>query len=280
MKVTIYTNKPSMQSPILMVKSMWKDLISSKDLSLQLAVRDIKAQYRQSILGILWAFLLPLANTLIWMYLQGTGIINVGKTEIPYPVFVFTGTMIWSIFVDSVQMPLNQIIASRSILAKINFPTEALFLSGIYQVIFNAAIKILLMVAALLLLGIYPNWNLFLVPFAIISLIITGTAIGLFLTPIGLLYNDIGKIIPFGLQILMFTTPVLFPMPVNGWAHIIYYYNPLTSIVITTRQWLIGQGADYLPSFITVNIAMTFVLITVWVVFRIAKPLLTERMGS
>ena len=76
-----------------MVKSMWKDLISSKDLSLQLAVRDIKAQYRQSILGILWAFLLPLANTLIWMYLQGTGIINVGKTEIPYPVFVFTGTI-------------------------------------------------------------------------------------------------------------------------------------------------------------------------------------------
>ena len=154
MKVTIYTPESSVRSPRKLVRAMFQDVIQSRELAMELAIRDIKAQYRQTFLGILWAFLLPLANTIIWIFLQGTGIVNVGKTSIPYPVFVFTGTLLYSIFMDSVQMPITLVTASKSILAKVNFPSEAIIMSGLYQILFNAGIKVILIIGALLIMGI------------------------------------------------------------------------------------------------------------------------------
>ena len=280
MKVTIYTPESSMRSPRKMLAAMWQDLKLSRELAWQLAVRDIKSQYRQSILGIFWAFLLPLANTLVWIFLQGTGIVNVGKTDIPYPVYVFTGTLLWSIFMDGVQTPITLVNASKSVLAKVNFPSEAIVLSGIYQILFNAAIKVVLIIGALLIIGVYPNWTLVFFPLAILSLILAGTTLGLFLTPVGMLYTDIGKAIPLVMQFFMFVTPVVFPIPSSGWSLTVFNYNPITPLMMTSRQWLTGHHADFITGFVIVNVIMLIILSVVWVVFRAAKPILVERMGS
>ncbi len=280
MKGTIYTPESSMRSPKKMLKGMWQDLKHSRELAWQLAVRDIKAQYRQSFLGVFWAFLIPLANTLVWIFLQGTGIINVGKTDIPYPVYVFTGTLLWSIFMDGVQTPITLVNASKSVLAKVNFPSEAIILSGIYQILFNAGIKVVLIIGALLIIGIYPSWTLVFFPLAILSLILAGTTLGLFLTPVGMLYTDVGKAIPLVMQFFMFLTPVVFPIPSSGWSVVIFNYNPVTPIIMTAREWLTGHHADYLTAFMVGNLILVFILILVWIIFRAAKPILTERMGS
>ncbi len=103
-------------------------------------------------------------------------------------------------------------------LAKINFPREALVMSGILQTLFNGGIKIALLLVVLLIFGIYPELDLLLFPLAVASLILAGTAFGLLLTPVGLLYTDIGKGLPLVLQFLMYVTPVVFPMPTGGWA--------------------------------------------------------------
>ena len=161
----------------------------------------------------LWAFILPLANTVTWVFLSGAGIIKVAETALPYPVYVFTGTMLWAIFMDAMNAPLQQTNQARSMLAKLNFPREALLVSGIYQTLFNAGIKIGLLLGALLVMGINPGWGLLLFPLGLLSLILVGTAIGLLITPIGMLYTDIGRALPLLMQFLMYLTPVLFPMP-------------------------------------------------------------------
>ena len=140
--VRIYTPASSFRNPRVLIGEMMRDLLQSRELAWQLAVRDIRAMYRQSILGILWAFILPLMTTITWIFLQNSGVVSVGTTGIPYPVYVFTGTMLWAIFSESVQMPLQKTLASKALLAKINFPREALILSGFYQACFNASIKI------------------------------------------------------------------------------------------------------------------------------------------
>jgi lipopolysaccharide transport system permease protein len=122
--------------------------------------------------------LLPLANTVTWIFLSGTGVVSVGETSIPYPVYVFTGTMLWAVFMDAMNAPLQQTTAAKSMLAKLNFPREAILLSGIYQTLFNGAIKIALLLAALLFLGINPGWGLLLFPLGVLSLILMGTAVG------------------------------------------------------------------------------------------------------
>jgi lipopolysaccharide transport system permease protein len=194
--LTIYSPESSLRHPIRMVHDMIHDLITGRELSWRLAVRDLQAQYRQAVLGLLWAFILPLAHTLTWIFLSETGIVSLRDTSLPYPVYVFTGTMIWAIFIDAVNAPLQQTISAKQMLAKINFPREAIIVSGIYQTLFNGVIKVALLLAALIILGITPGWTLILFPFGILSLIMAGTTFGLLITPMGMLYTDIGKSLP------------------------------------------------------------------------------------
>jgi lipopolysaccharide transport system permease protein len=243
-------------------------------------VRDISAQYRQAFLGFLWAFILPLANTLAWIFLNSTGIIKVADTTMPYPAYVFTGTMLWAIFMDALNAPLAQVNAARGMLAKLNFPREALVVSGIYQVLFNASIKIVMLLGALIFLGITPGWSLLLFPLGILSLVLVGTTFGLLVTPVGMLYTDVGRALPLLMQFLMYVTPVVFPIPKTGWAATLFTLNPLTPIILTTRDWLTGFAPGYLGFFLLVNIAVVVLLLVVWVVYRLAMPILIERMSA
>jgi lipopolysaccharide transport system permease protein len=263
-----------------MMTAMLRDLNAGRELAWQLAARDIRAQYRQTALGLLWAFVLPLAHTITWIFLSGAGIVTVSDTTLPYPVYVFTGTMIWAIFMDAVNAPLQQTNAAKQMLAKVNFPREALVVSGIYQTVFNGTIKIVLLLVCLMLLGIYPGWTLVWFPFGILSLILAGTAVGLLLTPIGMLYTDIGKSLPLFMQFLMYLTPVVFPMPSSGWAENIFKINPMTPLVLTTRSWLTGFSPEYLCYFFVVVFLILVLLLVVWVVYRAAMPILIERMSA
>ncbi len=280
LKKTIYTPDSSLISPGKMLREMFTDLVAARELSWRLAVRDIQAQYRQAFLGILWAFILPLANTFSWIFLNSSGVVKIADTALPYPVYVFTGTMLWAIFMDALNAPLQQANAAKAMLAKLNFPREALIVSGIYQTLFNASIKIVLLFVTLLFMGIKPGAGLLVFPLGIVSLILIGTALGLLITPIGMLYTDIGRALPLLMQFLMYVTPVVFPMPKEGLASVLFSFNPLTPIILTTRDWLTGSAPEHLGYFVAVNIAAVALLLVVWVIFRLAMPILIERMST
>ena len=90
----------------------------------------------------LWALIIPLANTAVWLFLTGSKVVQVAATAIPYPVFVFTGTLLWSTLIDALNAPLQVVSVNKALLAKINFPREALIVSGVYQTLYDAAIKL------------------------------------------------------------------------------------------------------------------------------------------
>ncbi len=280
LQLKVYTPDSSLCSPVKMLKDMFSDLIDGRELAWRLAVRDIKAQYRQAFLGVLWAFVLPLANTIVWLFLNSSGIVKVSCTSLSYPVYVITGTMLWAIFMDAINAPLQQSIAAKGMLSKLNFPREALILSGIYQTLFNASIKIILLLGALIVFKVNFGWGLIFFPLGILSLVLIGTTVGLLITPVGLLYNDIGRALPLLMQFLMFVTPVVFPMPKEGWAATVFTYNPLTPVILTSRDWLTGFLPEYLISFLLVNVVAVFLLFVVWGVYRLAMPILIERMSA
>lgn len=278
--VTVYTPDSSLRNPVKMTRAMLGDLWRGRELAWRLAVRDISAQYRQTALGLLWAFILPLANTAAWLFIQGSGIVTLQPTALPYPVYVFTGTILWAIFMDAVNAPLQQTTAAKPMLAKINFPREALVVSGIYQTLFNAGIKLAVLLAALLVMGIVPGWGLLLLPGAVLSLVLAGTALGLLITPVGILYTDVGKGLPLLLQFLMYLTPVVFPMPSAGWAATLFDLNPLTPLILTARDLVTGFPPEHWGAFLMVNAAMFTLLALMWVVYRAAMPILIERMSA
>ncbi len=278
--ITVYSPEPSLSNQYGMIRKMFMDLFAGRELAWQLAVRDIRAQYRQAALGLLWAFILPLAHTLTWIFLSVAGIVTVRETNLPYPVYVFTGTMLWAIFMDAVNSPLQQTIAARHMLSKINFPREALIVSGIYQTLVNGTIKVVLLLATLSIVGIYPSWSLAWFPLGVLSLILTGTALGLLITPIGMLYTDVGKALPLLLQFLMYLTPVVFPMPSGDIAGTLYKLNPMTPLVLNTRNWLTGLPSEYLGYFFLVNALVITLLLVAWIIYRTAMHILIERMSA
>lgn len=278
--VAVYTPDSSLSKPLTMVKEMFRDLATSRELAWRLTVRDIRAQYRQTVLGTLWAFLVPLANAATWVFLSRSGVVAVGVTALPYPVYVLTGTLLWAILMDAMNAPLLQTTAARGMLAKLNFPREALLLSGIYQTLFNAVIKIALLGAALVALGIDPGRNVLLFPVGVLSLVLVGTAVGLLITPIGMLYTDVGRALPLLMQFLIYLSPVVFPMPSGGRAAMVFQLNPLTPIIATTRDWLTGSSPEFLGYFLAVNLSAIVLLLAVWVAYRLAMPILIERMSA
>jgi lipopolysaccharide transport system permease protein len=130
------------------------------------------------------------------------------------------------------------------------------------------------------MMGINPGWGLLLFPFGIFSLILVGTAFGLLITPIGVLYSDVGRALPLLMQFLMYVTPVLFPMPKTGWASTLFALNPLSAVILTSRDLLTGVVPEMLAPFLLVNSAAVVLLLAVWVIYRLAMPILIERMGA
>ena len=277
---TVYTPDSSLANPFVMAKAMLGDLWAGRELAWRLTVRDISAQYRQTFLGILWALILPLANTVVWLFLSGAGIVVLQKTEIPYPVYVFVGTMLWAIFMDSINAPMGQTQSAIGMLAKLNFPREALLLSGIYKTLFNAIIKIGLLLCVLPFFDVRPGWGLLCFPLGVLSIILVGTAIGLFITPVGMLYTDVGRALPLVMQFVMYVTPVVFPMPKSGIVATLFAVNPLSPLILTTRDWLTGGSPEFILSFLVVNAVALVLLLASWIGYRLSLPILIERMSA
>ena len=275
-----YSPESPLAHPAKLWRDMKQDLWAGRELAWRLAVRDISSQYRQSALGVLWALINPLTTTAVWLFLSTSRLVQVADTGLPYPVFVFTGTLRWSILVDSFNAPLGQVNGNRALLAKINFPREALILTGIYQTLFNAAIKLGILLLVLPFLGVHPGWGGLLIPVGILALVLTGTALGLAITPIGALYGDIGRGIPLITQFLMFLSPVVFPLATTGWTGTLMRLNPLTPLILNARAWFTGQPPQLLGEWALALGGSAVLLLVAWMVYRLAIPILIERMSA
>lgn len=276
----IYSSEPEIKTFGKMIKNMILDVKKSKDLSFTLAKRDIKGLYRQSFLGYVWAFILPLVNTFIWLFLQGNGMIEIKDTSVPYPIYVFTGTILWQIFTEAFQSPVQEVTASKGMLTKLNFPREAIILSGVYKSLFNSLIKLIILIPIVLFLGLDFSTSILLLPLGVVSITLAGISLGMFLVPIGALYNDIAKTIPILTQFLMFFSPVVFAIPLGGMTRMIFLNNPLTYLVVVPRDWLTNVANDYLGTFLWINVSFLILLLVGWVMYRVTMPILIQRMSA
>lgn len=278
-EVKVYQKENRMHLGKLLSQSLW-DMYASRFLSKQLAKRDIQAMYRQSFLGIFWAFITPLATALVWVILNKSGTVRLSPTGIPYPVYAMAGTLLWSMIVESINAPLSTTNASKSVISKINFPKEALIISGLYKLLFNSSIKIVLLVAFVFIFGVGYHHSMWLFPLAIVAALFLGTTIGLLITPLGLLYKDVSKGISIGMQFLMYATPVVYTIPSNGMMKTIMEWNPLTPAILTARDVLTGTTPAFLEYYGILLLICIPLFLWALVFYRVSIPVLVERMSS
>lgn len=280
-KITIYTAAASNRSLINHLKGVWLDLPQAHELGLRLFKRNLMAQYRQSLLGIGWALIPPLVTAALWIILRQNGVMSVGQTSISYPVFVISGTLLWQLFSESILSPLKSVNENRAMLSKINIPREGLLLSGLYELLFNTIIKLVLLALVIIAFKQQIGFpGIFLVPAGIVAIVIAGFSIGLLLTPIGMLFSDISRGLTIMLPFLMYLTPVIYPTPKEGMMAMIMKFNPIATLLPITRDWLTNQPVTGIPLFIGFLIGFVVLFFFSLIVYRLAMPMIIERIGS
>ena len=278
--VVVYSPESPLRDPGRFFRAMVTDVLASRELAWRLFIRDLRAQYRSSVLGYIWLFIPPLMASLPFVYLDATGVLKIGNTPIPYGAFAIVGTIIWQTFVDALNSPLRSVNAARSMLTRINFPREAILLAGLMQVGFSFIVRLPLLSAVFFVYGLVPAGTAPMFLVGILGVALTGFTIGMMLTPLGVLYGDVQQALPIATTFLLLLTPVLYPIPDSGVAAVIATLNPLTPLVTTARDWLTTGTAAHVSGFFVVStMAVTFLLLG-WILYRVALPHLIARLGN
>ena len=276
----VYTPESLLRHPIQLFKQMWQDLLASRELAWRLMVRDISAQYRQSFLGFAWAFLPPVVMAAGFTLANDANVINVGATDLPYPAYVMFSTALWQTFVEALNGPVQGVSVAKPMLAKVNFPREAIILAKVGEVFFNFAIKLILIIALFLWFRVPVSWTALIAPVALINLIMLGTFLGTLLAPLAVLYQDVSKGLTMVTGFWIFLTPVIYPVPNKGTFGFLVKLNPVTPLLVTTRELATtGVVSDPYRFWVVSVITLVGMLVT-WVAFRLAMPFVVERVSS
>lgn len=279
-KEVIHTPESLLRHPLQLFKQMWWDLLASRELAWRLMVRDISAQYRQSLLGFAWAFLPPIFLAAGFTMANDSNVISVGKTDIAYPAYVMFSTALWQTFVDALNGPVQAVTLAKPMLARVNFPREAIILAKLGEVFFNFAIKLVLIVGLFIWYKIPVTWTVILAPVALVHLILLGTLIGTLLSPLGVLYQDVQKGLTMMTGFWLFITPVVFPVPKQGSFSVLVNLNPVTPLLVTTRELATTGVLSDAPGFWLVSVLTLIGLFLTWIAFRLAMPYVIERVSS
>jgi len=280
MIVRIYTPEPLLQNPVVMIRALCSDILAARELAWRLFIRDLSSQYRQTLFGYVWAFLPPIAASVTFIFLNSQGIVRIPTEGIPYPAFAMMGTLLWQVFVDALNSPSQALQRAKPMLAKVNFPREAILMSGLYLVVFNVSIRLLLLGAVMVWWGVIPGMGLVWFPLTLAALITCGGAIGLLIAPLGTLYGDVTKGLPIITSFWMLLTPVVYPARSEGFAGLLATWNPVSPLIEAARNTLTGAPFTNLPGFLIVASLSLLATLVGLIAFRLAMPHLIVRMGG
>ncbi|MCF1190824.1 ABC transporter permease [Mangrovimonas sp. AS39] len=280
-QLKVFVNQPSKNSKKeISLLQMFSDFLDARFLGKQMFLRDIKAMFRQSLLGIIWAIFPPFLSAGLWVFLNSTGAVNITDSGVPYPIFVMCGTVLYSTFTHALNMPADAVMAGKGLMAKLNFPREALLINAFYKVLFDFTLKFMALVLIALILGFSFGWATLLFPLGALVAILFGFSFGVFLIPFKMLYGDFKRLLSIATQVLMYATPIVYPMPESGIGRLFNAYNPIYYMTEIPRSWFTNQNTPDLWPFCLIAGVSLLVLFFGWVLYRITMPIIVERVGA
>ena len=279
-KVTLYSAKSEIRFPLKLLSGIFANFWNGRELAWRLFLRNIRGLYRQTLLGLFWAFLPPIANTAIWIFLREAQIFDTGEMSVNSTVYILSGMILWQAFIEAFQMPLNMLNKNRNMISKLNFPRESLLLVGVGEVIFDLLIRLLLLIPAFLIFGVAFEPSMLLAPISILGLILLGTALGLLVMPVGSLYQDVGRFIGMALPFWMILTPIIY-VPFETYpGALLNWLNPASPLLLLSRDWLLLGGSEHLTAGLIFGAVAIPVVLIGLIVFRVSIPVLVERMNA
>jgi lipopolysaccharide transport system permease protein len=268
-----YDARPALADPARFIREAVSDLARAPSIGWRLFVTGLSSRYRRSYFGYFWLLAPTLATAAIAVYLRSRNIVALQDTALPYALHVLAGMMLWQVFLEALNTPLQRLTSGRQMITKSRAPHEALIWAGLLEVLLNAAIRMVVLALAMIPLGVWPGASVMLLPVGIVSLVVLGLAFGLLLVPWGLLYEDVGRGLLLLTGIWFFLTPIFYPAPTSG----LLRFNPVTPVLDVSRSWIAGPAPA--GEMVMVTAAAALAVVVGWLLYRLAKPHVVAQLG-
>jgi len=219
----------------------WQEIKEYKELLYFLALRQIKIRYKQTVMGAGWAVLQPFFTMIVFTLIFG-GLAQIPSDGIPYPIFSYSGLLLWTYFSNSVTQSSNSLVGNASLLSKVYLPRlfipTAPCIAGIVDYLIAISILILMMIYYVFI----PNITILLLPAIVFLTFLLACGLGYWLSSICVKYRDVKFVMPFFIQLLMFISPVIYPADiVGGNLRWLLDLNPMTGLINAHRACLLGH---------------------------------------
>lgn len=239
-----------------------------RELIVNFALREIKAKYKQALLGITWAIIQPIVlmgmMTVVFSYFA-----RIPSEGMPYPLFLFTALLPWQFFSGALSRGTGSLSNQSALITKIYFPRESLVLASLAAAFVDFAISTLVFVALLAYYGVAPTitW-LWVIPILVVQLTLS-LGLMLFLAPLNAIYRDVGQAMPLFIQVWMYATPIMYPASlVPASARPYYFLNPMAAIVESYRSAMLRNQMPDLPFLACTALLALVVLICGYYFFK------------
>jgi lipopolysaccharide transport system permease protein len=224
----------------------FKELVEYRDLFYFLVWRDIKAVYAQTILGFLWAFLNPLIQIVIFTFIFGN-IAKVPTDGIPYVLFSSVAIIPWTYMSQAMTQSSHSLLQGSTMLGKIYFPRLIFPITPILAKLVDFGISISIIVLIMLYYRVSPTWNLLFFPMFLLMMMAIPLSVGLWLSSLAIRFRDVRHAMPFFLQMLIYTAPIVYSSSsISENYRILYSLNPIVGVIEGYRACLLGTPMPWL----------------------------------
>jgi len=245
----------------------WKELWKYRELFYFFTWRDIKIKYKQTALGFLWAVLQPLMMMTIFTLFFGKAL-NIPSQNLSYPVYVFSGLLVWNMFSTGLTNAANSMVNNSAIIKKIYFPRLIIPVSSVLVALFDFFMAFVLFLGILLFYQQPVSFLAIVIwPAALLVAIIATLGLGSWLAALNVKYRDFRYVIPFLVQVLFFLTPVIYPISLLKYQVLQYVLvcSPMYAAVELFRYPLTGIAPDL--TYMVISLTSGIVLLLVGIIY-------------
>lgn len=232
-----------------------RELWHSRDLILLFVRRDFVSVYKQTILGPIWYIIQPLLTTIIFTVIFGN-IAKLPTDGLPSFLFYMSGTVIWTYFASVFTKTSDTFVNNANLFGKVYFPRLAVPVSILLSNLIAFIIQFVFFLGFILYFvargtQLHPNWWILFTPVLLLMMAGLGLGFGIIFSSLTTKYRDLRFLVQFGVQLLMYVTPVIYPMSsIPQRYQAILQFNPISPVVETFRYAFLGGGAVNIPQLI------------------------------
>ena len=219
-----------------------RELWQHRELLYFLAWRDIKVRYKQTVLGVAWVAMQPLAMALSLSLFLGR-LVKVPSEGLPYPLFAYSGMVVWTLFAQALTGASNSLLANERLVTKVHFPRSLVPASSVLASLLDFAIGLILLAVFLIYYRIAPTASLAVLPLVVFIAVLIALGLGLWLSALNVKYRDVRHTVNFLVQFWFLATPIAYPTSVvpDRW-RVWFGLNPMAGVVEGFRWALHGSG--------------------------------------